>query len=145
LSPLLQERNFGDLRGTPFAELMKKNIRPFEKGFHPPNGESIDVFRDRVDQAWVHIQKLGAALPEQEVLVVVTHGLVLDHLAKKYVDIPEDMRQYRIIPFRNTSVTLLNVVPGSRTGQVVDNVLNDDSHLESGHRDKAFGTYVSKL
>src|ERR1700730_14098884 len=34
-SPLLQERNFGDLRGVPYAELA---ANPFGPDFVPPNG-----------------------------------------------------------------------------------------------------------
>src|SRR5262249_32288089 len=40
-SPLLQERNFGDLRGVPYAELAEN---PFGPGFAPPNGEDWPTF-----------------------------------------------------------------------------------------------------
>jgi probable phosphoglycerate mutase len=70
-TPLLQERNFGDLRGTPYAALAED---PFARDFVPPNGESLDVFHRRVVQAFALI-----ALRRQQLtgsLVVVTHGLV---------------------------------------------------------------------
>jgi broad specificity phosphatase PhoE len=35
-SPLLQERNFGDLRGMPYAKLIEDPLGP---DFVPPNGE----------------------------------------------------------------------------------------------------------
>jgi 2,3-bisphosphoglycerate-dependent phosphoglycerate mutase len=40
-SPLLQERNFGDLRGVPYAELTED---PFAPDFVPPNGEDWPSF-----------------------------------------------------------------------------------------------------
>src|SRR5690242_18646205 len=48
-TPLLQERNFGDLRGTPYAELSED---PFAPGYVPPNGESVEGFHRRVAQAF---------------------------------------------------------------------------------------------
>ena len=39
-SPLLQERNFGDIRGTPYAEL---GFDMFEPDYAPPNGETWEV------------------------------------------------------------------------------------------------------
>jgi probable phosphoglycerate mutase len=70
-TPLLQERNFGDLRGTPYAELAED---PFAPDYVPPNGESVAVFHRRVAQAFALIveRRRGLSGP----LVVVTHGLV---------------------------------------------------------------------
>lgn len=70
-TPLLQERNFGDLRGTPYAELTED---PFAPGFVPPGGESVEVFHRRVAQAFALIVERRRAL--SGALVVVTHGLV---------------------------------------------------------------------
>lgn len=70
-TPLLQERNFGDLRGTPYAELTED---PFAPGFVPPGGESVDAFHRRVAQAFALIVERRRAL--SGALVVVTHGLV---------------------------------------------------------------------
>src|SRR5262249_57769876 len=56
-SPLLQERNFGDLRGTPYAEL---GFDMFEAGYAPPNGETWEAFHDRVDRAWAFVQAAAA-------------------------------------------------------------------------------------
>ena len=44
-SPLLQERNFGDLRGVPYVELTED---PFGPDFVPPNGEDWPRFHARV-------------------------------------------------------------------------------------------------
>src|SRR5579884_1613792 len=43
--PLLQERNFGDLRGMPYAALSED---PFAADFVPPNGEDWPTFHARV-------------------------------------------------------------------------------------------------
>jgi len=70
-TPLLQERNFGDLRGTPYAELP---CDPFAPGYLPPNGEGVEVFHRRVAQAFALIVERRRGLSGS--LVVVTHGLV---------------------------------------------------------------------
>ena len=52
--PLLQERNFGDIRGTPYAEL---GFDMFALDYAPPNGETWEVFHARVDRAWALVQE----------------------------------------------------------------------------------------
>jgi probable phosphoglycerate mutase len=51
-SPLLQERNFGDLRGMSHAELTED---PFGPNFVPPNGEDWSIFHARVAEAFALI------------------------------------------------------------------------------------------
>jgi probable phosphoglycerate mutase len=51
-SPLLQERDFGDLRGVPYAELTEN---PFGPDFVPPNGEDWPRFHARVAEAFALI------------------------------------------------------------------------------------------
>src|SRR4029077_8622711 len=51
-SPLLQERNFGDLRGTAYAALAED---PFGPNFAPPNGEDWPTFHARVAEAFAFI------------------------------------------------------------------------------------------
>ena len=70
LEPLLQERNFGDLRGTPYAELAQDLFGP---QFDPPGGESWEVFHRRVDTAWDRVREIAAGTSGN--LAVVTHGL----------------------------------------------------------------------
>lgn len=72
LSDLLQERNFGDLRGRPYDSL---GFDPLAQADAPPGGESMAVFGQRCDAAWAELQALQARLGGP--LVVVTHGLVL--------------------------------------------------------------------
>ena len=86
--PLLQERNFGDLRGTPYAEL-KEDL--FGEGFAPPGGETWEEFHERVDRAWEKIERLALGLDGH--LAVVTHGLVLHSLAARHLLLPEGANQ----------------------------------------------------
>ena len=99
--PLLHERNFGDIRGTPYTEL---GVDIFAPDYAPPNGESWPVFHARVDRAWQRVQALAAATEGN--LAVVTHGLVCRSLAARHLCLPEDA----VVPERweNASVTLVD-------------------------------------
>ena len=99
--PLLQERNFGDLRGTAYADL---GVDMFAPGYAPPNGETWEVFHARVDRAWALVQETAAATGGH--LAVVTHGLVCRSLASRHVVLPAG----DTVPERweNTSVTILD-------------------------------------
>ena len=99
--PLLQERNFGDLRGTPYADL---GFDPFDPDYAPPNGESWPVFHARVDRAWARVQALVAATAGD--LAVVTHGLVCRSLAGRQLALADG----EAVPERweNTSVTIVD-------------------------------------
>jgi probable phosphoglycerate mutase len=99
--PLLHERNFGDLRGTPYAEL---GFDMFEPNYEPPNGESWPVFHARVDRAWARVQEVAAATDGH--LAVVTHGLVCRSLADRHLILPDG----ESAPERwdNTSLTIVD-------------------------------------
>jgi len=99
--PLLQERNFGDLRGTPYSEI---GFDMFGLDYAPPNGESWPVFHARVDRAWARVQQHLAATTTGH-LAVVTHGLVCRSLAARYLSLPDG----ETAPERweNTSVTII--------------------------------------
>jgi 2,3-bisphosphoglycerate-dependent phosphoglycerate mutase len=99
-SPLLQERNFGDLRGTPYAELTEN---PFAPDFAPPNGEDWSTFHARVADAFAFIVSRRRGV--NGTLVVVTHGLVCRALVERHALLPEGSA----VPsqFDNTSITVL--------------------------------------
>jgi probable phosphoglycerate mutase len=80
--PLLQERNFGDLRGTAYRDL---GFDPFAEGYAPPGGESVPAFHARVARAWARIQEVAAAGGP---LAVVTHGLVCRDLVARHLELP---------------------------------------------------------
>ena len=115
---LLHERNFGDIRGTAYADL---GFDPFEPSYAPPNGESWDVFHARVDRAWARVREVAAAT--QGHLAVVTHGLVCRSLAGRHLALPEG----QTVPERweNTSVT---IVEGRAPWRV--QLLNCAAHLD---------------
>ena len=52
LDPDLRERNFGDLRGTAYADL---EVDPFAPGYVPPRGESWEAMHARVDRVWARL------------------------------------------------------------------------------------------
>jgi probable phosphoglycerate mutase len=78
-TPLLQERNFGDLRGTPYAEL---TADPFAPDYLPPNGEGVEDFARRVALAFALIAARRRGLAGS--LVVVTHGLVCRAIVERH-------------------------------------------------------------
>ena len=101
VEPLLRERNFGDLRGRPYAEL---GFDMFEPDYAPPNGETWAVFHERVDRAWARVQELAAAAGGR--LAVVTHGLVCRSLAARHLVLADGVTA----PERwdNTSLTIVD-------------------------------------
>jgi len=100
-SPLLQERNFGELRGTPYAEL---GFDMFEPDYAPPNGETWEVFHARVDRAWALMQETAAATSGH--LAVVTHGLVCRSLAGRHLVLPPG--EAAPLAWGNTALTIID-------------------------------------
>ncbi len=98
--PLLQERNFGDLRGLPYEALAED---PFGPGFAPPNGEDWPTFHARVADAFAFIVDRRRSL--DGTLVVITHGLVCRALVERHARMPDGV----VAPerFDNASVTVL--------------------------------------
>jgi probable phosphoglycerate mutase len=118
LDALLQERNFGDMRGTPYDQL---GFDLFEPSYAPPNGETWEVFHARVDRAWERIRALSAATPGT--LAVVTHGLVCRSIAARHVALADGM----LVPekWENTSVTIVDARAPWRVS-----LLNCIAHLD---------------
>jgi 2,3-bisphosphoglycerate-dependent phosphoglycerate mutase len=100
-SPLLQERNFGDLRGKRYTELTED---PFAPDSAPPNGEDWPTFHARVAEAFTLIVTRRRAV--NGTLVVLTHGLVCRALIERHAAVPEGIS----VPqrFDNTSVTAIH-------------------------------------
>jgi 2,3-bisphosphoglycerate-dependent phosphoglycerate mutase len=119
LEPLLRERDFGDVRGTPYVELPADIFAP---DYVPPRGESRATFEDRVASAWRHVT--GAVDAADGSIAVVTHGLVLGALAVRHLALPADVPP----PARweNTSVTEVEGTPPWRV-----RALNCCAHLSS--------------
>jgi probable phosphoglycerate mutase len=115
---LLQERNFGDVRGTAYRDLDGDLFAP---EFEPPGGESWATFHARVARAWERVAAIAAATTGD--LAVVTHGLVCFSLASHQFTLPagESAPQR----FGNTSVTIVDGAPPWRVA-----TLNCGAHLE---------------
>lgn len=116
--PLLQERSFGDIRGTPYTDL---GFDMFAPDYAPPNGETWDAFHRRVDVAWARVQALAAATAGS--LAVVTHGLVCRSLAERHLVLAAGV----IVPLKweNTSLTVCEGPAPWRVG-----LLNCVAHLD---------------
>ena len=116
--PLLQERNFGAIRGTPYAEL---GFDLFAPDLEPPGGESWSTFHARVDRAWQAVQARAAEVDGP--LAVVTHGLVCRSIAARHVVLPDGITPPE--RWENTSVT---IVDGPTPWRV--RLLNCAAHLD---------------
>jgi 2,3-bisphosphoglycerate-dependent phosphoglycerate mutase len=116
--PLLQERNFGHLRGTPYADMAFDMFAP---DYAPPGGESWPDFHARVDEAWRRVQAVAAATEGH--LAVVTHGLVCRSLAARHLVLPAG----ETAPERweNTSLTIVSWPAPCRV-----HLLNCCAHLQ---------------
>jgi len=107
IDPLLQERNFGDVRGIPYSEL---GVDLFAPDFAPPGGESWEEFHRRVDAAWARVRAVAAATPGN--LAVVTHGLVCYSLALRHLELPGGAQADLRVP--NTALALIESEPPFR-------------------------------
>jgi 2,3-bisphosphoglycerate-dependent phosphoglycerate mutase len=116
-SPLLQERNYGDLRGVPYAELTEN---PFGPDFTPPNGEDWPAFYARAADAFKFVVSMRRRVNGP--LVVVTHGLVCRAFVARHAQLPEGIVAPEL--FGNTSVTVLHEDPPHTVS-----VLNCTRHL----------------
>jgi broad specificity phosphatase PhoE len=124
--PLLQERNFGALRGTAYADL---TVDLFAADFSPPGGEDWPTFHTRVARAWELIRAAAERTPGH--LAVVTHGLVCFSLVQHH---------FRLAPgttaptrFANTALTIVDAAPPWSVRR-----LNCTAHLaEAGGEDGA--------
>lgn len=126
-TPLLQERNFGDLRGRAYDEIA---FDPHATDYQPPGGEAWTEFLDRVARAFAHVVALRAGLPGS--LAVVTHGLVIRAMLQAHARLPAGAA----VPERivNTSVTILDArAPHAAV------LINCARHLEGELADDARG------
>ena len=116
--PLLQERNFGDLRGRPYDTL---GFDPLAMDGAPPGGESAHDFRTRVARAFAHLVASRAVLDGD--LVAVSHGLVIHAMLAAHATLGESA----VLPARigNASISVL----AARAPHVVA-LLDDVRHLQ---------------
>ena len=118
IDALLQERNFGDVRGTPYAEL---RVDLFGPDFAPPGGENWEEFHRRVDAAWARVRAAAAATRGN--LAVVTHGLVCYSLALRHLALPGGAPPDMRVP--NTALAVIESAPPFRVS-----LWGSTAHLE---------------
>ena len=97
-TPLLHERNFGDLRGLPYDGL---GYDVMTAPAAPPGGESTDEFEARVAFAFELMVRTRQALSAP--LVVVTHGLVIRALLLRHCGVGGEMPAH----MGNTAVSII--------------------------------------
>jgi 2,3-bisphosphoglycerate-dependent phosphoglycerate mutase len=117
LEPLLQERNFGALRGLRYDDIGTDFWKP---DYLPPEGENVAMFDARVARAWRVVVERAAASKGN--LIVVTHGMVCASIARQFLALDPALPA----PTRwgNTSITLCEPVAPHRV-----HVLNCVEHL----------------
>jgi len=120
LDPGLQERNYGDVRGTPYASLC---VDIFAADYEPPGGETWAAFHARVDAVWARVVEAAAATSGN--LAVVTHGLVCQAVLERHLDAPPGDAPV----WGNTALT---VVDGTPPRHVL--VLASTTHLDAEPR-----------
>jgi probable phosphoglycerate mutase len=126
-SPLLAERNFGDLRGRRYDEL---GFDPISDERAPPGGESMDAFRVRVARALDWLREVRRGLDGD--LLAVTHGLVIRVLLAEHAAFPHGIE--RPAALANTSVSVLLAEPPHTVS-----LCNCSVHLDSATRDEGRG------
>ncbi|MGL6109221.1 MAG: histidine phosphatase family protein [Rubrivivax sp.] len=121
-SALLQERNFGDLRGRPYDTL---GFDPLAMDAAPPGGESASAFAQRVHSAFDEMLRRHARLDGD--LVVVTHGLLIRILLGGPLQLPADT--LRDLHLANTSVSIFDAAPPHALQRLnCTHHLDDDAH-----------------
>lgn len=126
-TPLLQERNFGDLRGLAYDSL---DHDPIAAEHAPPGGESMETFRQRVRQAFDALVAARARAGGN--LAVVTHGLVIRTILARHVAMPAGEGEPEHVA--NTSLTIFDA-----TAPYTVTLLNCARHLEGEARDDGRG------
>jgi probable phosphoglycerate mutase len=125
--PLLEERNFGDLRGRPYESL---GFDPLAMTEAPAGGESAAEFRARVGRAFARIAALSARLDRD--LVVVSHGLVIGVLLEAHLQLGAG----QALPERlgNAGLTVFSADPPHAV-----ELLDCTAHLGRGIEENAAG------
>ena len=121
-SALLQERNFGDLRGRPYDTL---GFDPLVMDAAPPGGESAADFVQRLHRAFDQMLQQHAAQPGD--LVVVTHGLAIRTLLAGPLRVAAE--PLRDLHLANTSVSIFDAAPPHAL-----QLLNCTHHLDEPQR-----------
>jgi len=115
----LEERSFGAIRGTPYAEL---GFDLMAQDYDPPEGESWPVFHERVDRAWARVEahwiEHFANARDAGHLAVVSHGLFCRSLIERRLLPGDALDEHRDdegrLQLRNTALTVIEPLVGGR-------------------------------
>lgn len=101
--PLYRERDPGDL-----SDLTYEEARAFftELPYVPPNGESVQVFLDRVRRAMDRIVELEGGRDRQ--VALVTHGMFL----RGFMSVCLGRDHLEVGTWRNSCLTIVDYTPG---------------------------------
>jgi broad specificity phosphatase PhoE len=124
-SALLQERNFGALRGRPYDTL---GFDPLVMTDAPEGGESAAAFEQRAMSAFALMLQRHAGLDGD--LVVVTHGLLIRTLLADPLRLPAQIMAG--LHLGNTSVSIFDAEPPHAL-----RLLNCTRHLDGATGDDA--------
>ena len=119
----LHERNYGAVRGTPYAELTEDIFGP---DYVPPEGETWDAFHARVDRAWARLVATHGAT--DDTVAVVTHGLVCWSIVSRHV--LQEPSPCTTMRFANTSVSIIEG-PSPWRARLVDCTAHLDDALRA--------------
>ena len=97
----LRERNFGEVRGLPHADL---GIDLYAPDFHPRGGESWSMFHERVTLAWKEIAQRTEHTEGD--LVVVSHALVCRSLVEHHLTLDPSL-DANVSRWPNTALTVI--------------------------------------
>mmetsp|Transcript_8477 Transcript_8477/g.10175 ORF Transcript_8477/g.10175 Transcript_8477/m.10175 type:complete len:220 (-) Transcript_8477:899-1558(-) len=129
--PLLQERNFGDVRGQSYDALIKQGVNILDKAYEPPNGDSVTDFAHRCEKAWEKVKNEATALGDDEHLCVVTHGLVLRNFLHRVQEEEsaglKSSKKRNLDEIPNTAVTFVQTKPFYMFHK---DLINTITHLE---------------
>ena len=118
-TPLLRERDFGAVCGTPYSEL---TVDLFSEDFVPPQGESWAAFRSRASDAFALIARSAVGLSGD--LAVVTHGLMCHSLVAGHAALADGVELP--VSWSNASLTVLTHDPPYRV-----ELLNCAAHVSA--------------
>lgn len=135
IHPELEERNFGRLRGTPYAEL---TVDPFAPHYDPPGGEGWDAFHERVDRMWSRIEhhwrERYAGREDGGHFAVVSHGLFLRSLLERRLLSREECLRHGDekgqLTIGNTALSIVTPGPGARSERPRIELLACTAHLD---------------
>jgi broad specificity phosphatase PhoE len=133
--PNLEERSLGALRGTAYDDL---DFDPFMAGYAPPEGETWEVFNDRVDRMWEkierHWQDRFSAATDTRHFAIVSHGLFLRSLIERHLFSDEERATHASpdAPFviANTSLTVVAPALASSDARHRVELIACAAHLE---------------